>query len=259
MAKTSSKNRSLWKPDRNSFSSSSPISNFWSNTCEWNSNVRSSVSLWHDWNTRAKSSSLNSQKECGGSGVSSQSTKVNFSSLVMEQINRFNKSSYGPQEFVMNLRLFWKYCPSNSRSNVIRWLWYLISFNKARSTNDLSKIIIHSFKYFEIIFYLKTNLISSWHVPSRRSPSSIPKPSILDIQDFEYHLHCTAVKYSGYLSRRSMPSFAFSNPFKIPERTKLNWSTGSVNFIKCKRISTFSDDKFMIDILASSALSHLLH
>jgi hypothetical protein len=39
---------------------------------------------------------------------------------------------------------------------------------------------------FGIIFQLATYLISSRHVPSRRSPSSIPMSSILDVKQFDY-------------------------------------------------------------------------
>ncbi len=39
---------------------------------------------------------------------------------------------------------------------------------------------------FGIIFQLATCLISSWSVPSRRSPSSIPISSILDVKQFDY-------------------------------------------------------------------------
>jgi hypothetical protein len=100
---------------------------------------------------------------------------------------------------------------------------------------------------------LKTRLISSWHVPSRHGPSSITKPLILKKIDYDF-AHCPRVKCSEYLSRTTNPSLTFSNPFKIPERTKLKRSSGSKNLIKCKRTSTFSDEKFMVRTLSSRLL-----
>jgi len=99
---------------------------------------------------------------------------------------------------------------------------------------------------------LTTRLISSWPVLSRYDPKSISKPLILEIYQIDYDFaHCTRVECSEYLCRRSIPSFAFSNPFRIPEISKLKRSSGSMNFIKRKRTSTLSDDTSMIDTLTS--------
>ena len=50
-----------------------------------------------------------------------------------------------------------------------------------------------------------------------------------------------------YIFRKSIPWCAFSNPFKIPEKTKLMWSSWSKNFIIHKRTSTSNDGKSMVD------------
>jgi hypothetical protein len=56
-----------------------------------------------------------------------------------------------------------------------------------------------------------------------------------------------------YLCWRSIPLFTFSNPFRIPERSKLKESTGFMNFIKYNRTSVGIVDKFMIDMLVFKA------
>ena len=56
------------------------------------------------------------------------------------------------------------------------------------------------------------------------------------------------VSCSEYLLSRLIPLLTFSNPFKIPERTRLKRSIGLTNFIKCKRTSTFNDEKFIVDV-----------
>ena len=63
----------------------------------------------------------------------------------------------------------------------------------------------------------------------------------------------TKVKCSEYLLRRSIRLLTFSNPFKMPERTRLKRSTGSTNPIRCKSTSTFNDDKSIIHVLILSA------
>jgi len=65
----------------------------------------------------------------------------------------------------------------------------------------------------------------------------------------------TKVKCSKYRCRRSIPLMTFSNPFRIPERAKLKRSTGFTNFIKYKRTSAVSDDKFIVDVLILSPFS----
>jgi hypothetical protein len=98
-----------------------------------------------------------------------------------------------------------------------------------------------------ICLYLKTHLISNSHATPRRNPSSIPKHSILGRYKNDY-LTLQVKCNSKYLFRRSNPTCAFSNPFKIPERTRLKRSTGFTNLIKYKRTSTLSDENFIVDV-----------
>ena len=64
-------------------------------------------------------------------------------------------------------------------------------------------------------------------------------------KQFDYNLK--KVKCWEYFSCR-LSSLTFSNPFKIPDRARLKRSTGSRNFVKYKRTSTFSDDKFIVEV-----------
>ena len=65
-----------------------------------------------------------------------------------------------------------------------------------------------------IISYLKTHVISNWHLLSGHCPSSIPKSSILDVTIWlgnQIVVPLTLrVKCLEYLFRRSIPSFAIS-------------------------------------------------
>jgi hypothetical protein len=104
-------------------------------------------------------------------------------------------------------------------------------------------------------------LISNSHMPPQRSPSLASQYSTLGRQQFQYYLHCNRVECSEYLCRRSIPSFIFSNPLKIPERTRLKRSAGFTNPIKYRRTSSFTDDKSIINVWIHQkvALSHCTH
>ena len=86
-----------------------------------------------------------------------------------------------------------------------------------KSKFDLSTICPKlQFTHFvaRIISYLKTHLISYWHLLSGHCPISIPKSSILDATIWlgnQIVVPLTLrVKCSEYLFRRSIPSFAIS-------------------------------------------------
>ena len=64
---------------------------------------------------------------------------------------------------------------------------------------------------------------------------------------------------SDYLCWRLILWLTFSSPFKIPERTKLNRSTGSMILIKCNRTSTCNDAKCMVGIVPTARAQKKIH
>ena len=95
---------------------------------------------------------------------------------------------------------------------------------------------------------MRSYLTSKPHLLLLLGPNTIAQSLILNNYIKLNTIHTESKEMSLYLFWRSIPLFTFSNPSKIPERSKLTQSTGSTNFTKCKRTSKLSDEKCVADM-----------